>query len=261
VFRPRPDDPAWSEFRRQQVSLMLRRLYLRAKSLRPAIKVSAATIAFDACPPDFHQSRAYGDVFQDWPTWVQADLLDLNCLMDYKRDETPEQAAQYRRWLDFLALHRGSALAIVGQGSFINPPSGSLRQVSLALQRPELSGVCLFSYAQMAREGDRGDMVMELLRDRYFRRGVATPSVRSAEQKGLGWVTGLVSVGGKSDYVEVTLATNPPRLTHTDGAGFFAFLSVPRGEYQVSVPLGRGKTAAQPVRVVPGAACWVKISQ
>jgi uncharacterized lipoprotein YddW (UPF0748 family) len=261
LLRPRPDDPTWAEFRRQQISMMLRRLYITAKSRRPAIKVSAATIAFDECPADFRQSRAYNDVFQDWPTWALADLLDLNCLMVYKRDEAPEQAAQYRRWLDFLALHRGSALAVAGQGGFLNPPSGSLRQISLALQRRELSGVCLFSYAQMAREGDRGEMLAELLRDRHFRRGIPTPTIPSPEQKGLGWIAGTATVGGKSDYLEITLAGNPSRTTHTDGSGFFAFVSIPKGEYQVSVPLGRGKKAPQSARVIPGKVSWVRIEQ
>jgi len=259
LFRPRPDDPAWSDFRRQQVSLMLRRLYITVKSRRPTIKVSAATIAFDQCPSDFHQSRSYADVFQDWPTWVLADLLDLNCLMAYKRDEAPEQAAQYRRWLDFLALHRGNALAVIGQGSFINPPSGSLRQISLALQRPELSGVCLFSYAQPAREGDRGEMLFDLLRDRHFRRGVPTPTLPSPEQKGLGWIAGTASVDGKSDYLDVSLASDPLRTTHTDGSGFFAFVSVPRGDYVVSVPVSRSRKLTQSIRVVPGKVSWVRV--
>ena len=261
LFRPRPDDPEWSEFRRRQVSFMLRRLYITAKSYRPSIKVSAATIAFDECYPDFRQSRAFGDVFQDWPRWVLADLLDLNCPMIYKRDHVPEQAEQYRRWLDFLALHRGSALAIAGQGSYLNAPSGSLRQISLALQRPAISGVCLFSYAQLAREGDRGEMLADLLRDRYFRRGVPTPNIPSAERKGLGWVAGTATVGGKSDYIEVTLSTDPPRTTHTDGSGFFAFMSVPKGDYQVSVSLSRGKKALESVSVVPGRVRWMRLVQ
>ena len=261
LWRPRPDDPTWGEFRRQQVSMMLRRLYITAKSRRPAIKVSAATIAFDDCNPDFRQSRAYGDVFQDWQRWVLADLLDLNCLMIYKRDHVPEQAAQYRRWLDFLAANRGSALAIVGQGSYINSPSGSMRQVSLALQYPEFSGVSLFSYAQLAAEGDRGEMLPELLRDQHFRPGVPTPTIPSPEQRGLGWIAGTATVGGKSDYIEMTLTTSPPRLTHTDGSGFFAFMSVPKGEYQVSVPLSPGKKATQSVQVVPGEVSWVRLPE
>jgi uncharacterized lipoprotein YddW (UPF0748 family) len=258
LFKPRSDDPAWSEFRRQQVSMMLRRLFIAAKARRPWIKVSAATIAFDQCDPDFKQSRAYYDVFQDWHTWVRADLLDLNCPMIYKRDHVAQQAQEYRRWLDFLAVNRGTAVPIVGQGSFINSPTGTLRQISLALQHPNLAGVCLFSFAQLAREGDRTDILADNLAGRYFRPNVSVPQLPPPEQSHFGWLAGYVA-GSRIDYVEVTLAANPPRTTHTDGSGFFAFMRVPVGEYQVSIALSRSKKVTQTARVAAGRVAWVRL--
>lgn len=257
--RPKPEDSAWSQFRREQVSAMLRRLYIVAKSRRPTVKVSAATVAFDDCESDFRQSRSFSDVFQDWQSWVREGWLDLNCLMVYKRDWVAEQAMQYRQWLDFLANNRGLSLPVVGQGSFLNSPSGSLRQISLALQHPTISGVCLFSYAQKAREGDRGDQLTEILRRRYFHRGVPTPKLLPPARLGYGWVGGNV-VSRSHDYVQVDLSTNPPRSTRTDGSGFFAFNRLPVGEYRISVSLGRRRKATKAVRVAAGKVTWVQIS-
>jgi hypothetical protein len=68
-------------------------------------------------------------------------------------------------------------------------------------------------------------------------------------------------VDGKSDYIEVTLASDPLRTTHTDGSGFFAFVSVPRGDYVVSVPVNRSRKLTQSIRVVPGKVSWVRVVQ
>jgi len=259
LLRPRPDDEAWSEFRRQQVSMMLRRLFMTTKAIRPNVKVSAATIAFDECKADFQQSRAFWDVFQDWQTWVRADLLDLNIPMIYKRDHVSEQARDYRGWLDFLALNRGTALPIVGLGSFINSPAGSLRQISLAYQHPELAGVCLFSYAQLAREGDGTSLLTDDLRLRYFTPGAPVPKLPSPGETPLGWIAGYVT-GTKNDYAEVLLETKPPRPTHTDGGGFFAFTRVPVGEYQVSVSTSRSRKVTQTVRVTAGKVAALRLT-
>ncbi|MCX8037457.1 MAG: family 10 glycosylhydrolase [Candidatus Sumerlaeia bacterium] len=259
LFRPRPDDAAWGEFRRQQVSMMLRRLYITTKAFRPTVKVSAATVAFDECKEDFKATRPYYDVFQDWQTWVRADLLDLNIPMIYKRDHVAAQARDYRQWLDFLAANRGTAIPVVGQGSFINSPAGTLRQIALAFQHTDLAGVCLFSYAQLVREGDRAETLMEGLRKTYFRPNVPTPAITPPDQMSTGWVAGVVG-GDRIDYVAVTLETRPPRSTHTDGSGFFAFMRVPVGEYEVKAALSRGQKVAQKVRVSAGKVSVIRLA-
>ena len=255
---PPPTDAEWGAFRREQIDAMLQRVYVIAKSRRPWLKVSAATIAFDECADDFRRSRAYADVFQDWRSWVRDGWLDLSCLMVYKREAVAEQAAQYRRWLGFLDANRGVAQALVGQGSFLNPPMASMRQVGLALQHPGLSGVCLFSYAQMANEGEPNDRLPALLRDGYFVQHMPPPAGPDPSQTGLGCVAGYVA-GKDRDHLPVTLSTNPPRSAWTDGSGFFAFNRVPVGEYRVTVSLGRRQTAVETVRVAAGAVAYARI--
>jgi len=257
--KPRPSDPAWAWFRRQQVTAMLRRLYITAKSRRPAIKVSAATVAFDECRSDFRKTRAFADVFQDWRRWALGGWLDINCLMIYKRDWVADQARQYREWLDFLAANRGLSQAVVGQGSYLNTPSGSLRQISLASQHPQIAGVSLFSYAQMARAGEHPEIFAQSLR-RYFHPRTHPPSPRSPERGGFGWIAGNV-IGPEHDTVAVALSgTDPPRKTLTDGSGFFAFTYVPAGTYELSVSTGGRSKNVKKVRVEAGKVAWVRLA-
>src|SRR5205814_204969 len=49
---PAPDDPQWSEWRRQQITQLVRRIYIEAKSINPGIKVSAAVIPWGRPPLD-----------------------------------------------------------------------------------------------------------------------------------------------------------------------------------------------------------------
>jgi uncharacterized lipoprotein YddW (UPF0748 family) len=256
---PAPTDPQWQQFRRQQIDAMLQRLYIRAKSIRPNIKVSAATIAFDLAPSDFQQSQAYATVYQDWKKWMQQGWMDLNCLMNYNREFVAKQALHYRQWTQFLVSNRGYALPIVGQASFLNDPVGSANQVAAALGTPGIGGVLLFSYAQLAKDTSQGGLLSEKLRNGHFKPNVPAPSLPSAAQQGYGWVGGKVGAG-TSDHVQVVLATNPVRQTFTDGSGFFSFTRVPPGQYKIGVAAPNTATAWQTVTVKAGKVSGLKMS-
>lgn len=43
---PQPDDPAWKQWRRDQVNNMVRKIYTSVQSVKPSVTVSAATIAW-----------------------------------------------------------------------------------------------------------------------------------------------------------------------------------------------------------------------
>ena len=47
---PAVSDPAWAQFRRDQVTALVRQIYLRAFAIRPSIKVSAALIIMGERP-------------------------------------------------------------------------------------------------------------------------------------------------------------------------------------------------------------------
>lgn len=249
--KPKPDDPEWSDFRRNQINATLVRLYAIAKSRRPSIRVSAATVAFDDLPADFKKSRPYYDALQDWPAWNRSGWLDINCLMAYKREGVAEQAKQYRQWLGFLAKNHGFAAPIVGQGSFLNSPAASLRQVNMALKDDDLAGVSLYSYAQLAAKESQGPLFAENLRHRYFEAGRLPPVHYALDQTKYGWVAGTVA-GTNVDGIAVTLSTAPEKKVWTDGSGFFAFNNVLPGEYKARAEIDRGRTAEGTVKVQAG---------
>ncbi|MDD5730982.1 MAG: family 10 glycosylhydrolase [Candidatus Omnitrophica bacterium] len=72
------DSPAWKNWKRGQVTELLKRLVDKTRGLRPGIQVSAT-----GCAPF---SRSYYEAFQDWPSWLQSGLIDYVTIMSYPID-------------------------------------------------------------------------------------------------------------------------------------------------------------------------------
>lgn len=76
---------AWTDWKRTQVTELLKLLVQKARALRPNIQVSAT-----GC---MSYARALHEAFQDWPSWLNTGLVDFVTVMNYSAD--PEE---YARW-------------------------------------------------------------------------------------------------------------------------------------------------------------------
>ena len=75
----------WNDWKRAQVTELLRLLTQRVRSIHPGIRVSAT-----GC---MSYERALYEAFQDWPSWVNGGLIDFVTVMNYSPDP-----AEYARW-------------------------------------------------------------------------------------------------------------------------------------------------------------------
>ena len=140
VGYPRTNDPLWNDWRREQVTNFVRRLYLSATAVKPRIKVSAALICFWTGPGasgGWEQTEAYYRVFQDWRAWAEEGILDLLAPMIYKREHVELERAQFDDWLAFTKeLARATNRhALPGLGVYVNSIEATLRQARRALAR------------------------------------------------------------------------------------------------------------------------------
>jgi len=69
----------WDDWRRSQLTLLVRRIAEGARSMRPEVAVSAAVLA--------DVERGYLVDFQDWIAWLDEGLLDFAVPMLYTRDQ------------------------------------------------------------------------------------------------------------------------------------------------------------------------------
>jgi hypothetical protein len=283
---PKSNDPRWNDWRREQVTSFVRRLTLEAKSIRPAIKVSAAVVCFGAGPRGnggFEATEPYARVFQDWQGWLEEGLLDLVLPMNYKREKLPAQSRQFDDWARFTidTAHANGRQAIVGLGAYLNPLTATLRQARRVLSHGA-DGVAFFSlarpragapatsdrarddFANAVRSGlsAAGDRYEPASNEPLFAVPVRTPPPRDS---GCGSMMGIAldPSGTPLDGAMVTvenLTTHQLRRARTDGNGFYGLLGLVPGHYRVLV-LGRESclvevTAGRVVRAdVPPPAC------
>ena len=138
---------AWNEWKRRQVSDFVKKCYLEAIYINPHIKMSTDTIGWMGGNPntDFTGVRCYYDVCQDHKSWMENHFIDVNVLMNYKRDWTGlladvgyrykgypfgNQQADHRIWSDWLgSMQTSSGTHVVdGIGGYMNVMQGILDQ-------------------------------------------------------------------------------------------------------------------------------------
>ncbi|MDD5042122.1 MAG: family 10 glycosylhydrolase [Candidatus Omnitrophica bacterium] len=69
---------AWDNWKRQQVTNLVRKISNLVKVKSPDLEVSCAVIPFT--------ERAYSNAFQDWSDWLQEGIVDYVVMMSYTRD-------------------------------------------------------------------------------------------------------------------------------------------------------------------------------
>jgi hypothetical protein len=157
---PDPWDASWDQWRRDQVTALVRRIYLETIAIRPEVKVSASTITFFRAPASvggFANTEAYSRVFQDWDGWMRQGILDLNTPMVYKpvagtnAATNADNARQFTEWTEFARANQHARQAAIGIGVYLNPFEKSLPQLAetrvASADGARAVGQSLYSYA------------------------------------------------------------------------------------------------------------------
>ena len=151
---PAPNNAQWNQWRRDQVTNIVRRVYLEALQIKPTLKISAALIAFGgigSAETAWNSAEANWRVYQDWRAWTQEGILDIAIPMVYKAEHTATVRPQYDQWDAWLRSHLYNRAGMMGQGALVNAIEGTLRQTRRTLTPAagptNLSGIIYFSMA------------------------------------------------------------------------------------------------------------------
>jgi len=132
---PAQNDPLWNQWRRDQVTNVVRRIYLNSIAINPQVKISGSLIAFGGGPTteaSWNSAEAYWRVYQDWRAWTEEGILDIAAPMAYKAEHTASIRPQWDQWSEWTKNHAYNRSTILGQGGLVNAIEGSLRQVRRA---------------------------------------------------------------------------------------------------------------------------------
>ena len=281
---PAPDDEAWTRWRRQQVTQLMRRISIEARAIKPRIKVSAATIAWGLPPTslaDFGNVAPMQRVFQDWQGWLAEGLLDLAVPMNYAREHDDRVRGWFNGWIAWEKRHKAGRQLAVGIGGYLSAPEGVLAQVSRVRApdgRNRADGVSFFSYYQPSMAPATAaaprasvpagstpppppaapDRLDYLIRGAgtapaAFTGPVPVPPMPWIERPTHGFFAGSVTdsagtaLEGRTIRIRRTGWFRRTRKTASDANGWFGMTKLSPGKYDVRLEDARGR--ARPERV------------
>jgi uncharacterized lipoprotein YddW (UPF0748 family) len=253
--QPSRSDAAWLQFRRDQVTALVRKVYLSTMAIKPHVKISADTITWAPGPTSdlswTNSSAAYTSVLQDWRSWMQEGMLDLNIPMAYFRQNT--HPTDYANWINFARDRAFNRHVVIGPGIYLNSLSNSLIQMRMT-RIPTgggnvAHGICGYSYAvptsnNLARSTflaaltqTNTSRLYETNTQPIFATRVPTPNMPWKTAPTRGHLKGFVYGGSTTnplDRITVTVTGTVQRTTFTDATGFYGFVDLPPGNYGVS---------------------------
>ncbi len=254
---PERNEPLWKDWRRQQLTQLVRRLRVALLETNPKVLLSAALIPWGDGPADeasWVKTAPYNRVFQDWHNWRREGLLDLTVPMNYDRESRAEHAAFFDHWIAFEKTHRYRSRLIIGLGAYLNTipqTEAQLRRALAASEKvPAPDGICFFSYAWFrgATAANKRPTLEELCAmltqgaDAPFAQPAPVPKLPRVDEpmEGTiaGWVMGAQPIPLDSQQVRIEpLDGRDPFPVRTDGNGFFAAVALKPGRYRVIDPM------------------------
>jgi uncharacterized lipoprotein YddW (UPF0748 family) len=270
--QPGPGDPDWCQFRRDQVTALVRKVYLSAFALKPQLKISAGTIAWPPAPVAETQwaksSAAYNLVLQDWRGWMEEGILDMNMPMMYYRQTTPHYATSFAQWLKFAKDHRYSRHLVISPGIYQNAVSNTIIQIRMTRERTtagvQADGVCMYSYAiqtteKLPREVFTAAVTQPSKYDSssvsVFAQPVPTPDMPWKRKPVNGHLKGFVSGGDLTNTLDgatITVTGPKKRNLTSDATGFYGAVDLPPGTYTIVTSFPEYASATNTCGVVAG---------
>ncbi len=123
---------SWDEYRRNQITDLVERIYVGVKRRRPEVLVSAAVF------PNARESIIYQ--FQDWEGWLRRGIVDVVAPMAYNPSD-----GLFADAISNAVEVSGSERVWAGVGVHLTTYEGTLSKIEIA-QRIGVRGFLLFSY-------------------------------------------------------------------------------------------------------------------
>ena len=252
--RPKTDDSQWSAFRREQVTEMVRRIHTDVKAIKPKVVLSVAAAAMGAPGSEFEECTAFSRLHQDWSSWMRDGLIDALFLMNYRREGDAGQAKSFRSWNTLAASVASGRYVVAGQGSYLQNAAVSLQQLRDALLTPGLAGVAVYSYACPSSRSAECNSFWSGLNNSLFTRPAPPPTPKWIVYPSEGVLSGRVYEKSGRAFDSAVVAINGPskRMMRSDGSGFFSFIGVPPGRYNLRATLAQGRQFDATAVVIPG---------
>jgi uncharacterized lipoprotein YddW (UPF0748 family) len=172
---PDPKDPKWIEWRRDQVTELLRKTREAVRAARPGTLVSAAAITYgtpaESAEAFVKTSTPGAAALCDWLRWGREGIVDFIALMNYKAAAT--RANEFEGWTKFALENKGQAKVVVVVGGWLNSSKHTAALMLLPIFDARADGVGLYSYHQPAAGGELPEAAFSVIRSVLKKESVA----------------------------------------------------------------------------------------
>lgn len=164
---------SWTEWRADQVTRFVEKVYQIVSEINPQIKLSAAVI------PEVREAAYYKG--QNWPKWLNDGLVDFVVLMSYSHDWSKIQ----KQVTQATAATNNKRFVVAGLGvwrqtlSEISQNISALRKLMANEKYSALKGFALFSYDHLKDKPN----FLKVLREKVFSFEAEQPKMPWKKQK------------------------------------------------------------------------------
>jgi uncharacterized lipoprotein YddW (UPF0748 family) len=258
---PEPLDAQWVQWRRDQVTALVRRIYLTVTAIDPRLRVSAALSTSGSAPlsdDDWYARTPYLQQLQDWRAWLEEGILDLGVPMTYLDQDTA--SGQFAKWIEWQKDRQYDRGVVVGTGLYLNDVPDSLAQWQQVRQPSALGhkalGMCGFSYATPSDDGTPRRTFVNAAVTGVFTQPAPPPPIPWKDTPTLGHLMGTVTQTPSClnlDGYTLTLTGPQTRTLLTDGSRWFGAVDLLPAQYLLTAEVVTGGlTATLPITVVAG---------
>lgn len=235
---PEDSDLQWKNWRRRQITNLVRRIYVETKVIKPDVKISVCGIIWGDPDLPYAQSAGYNRALQDWVAWMNEGIVDIHIPMNYRRESKPNHKEDLRKWIKFCAKNNGGRLYVNGLGNYLNSIPESIAQVEAGSENGA-HGSCLFRFGVNNNEDKPYGDLLKSLRESPWKKPVKVPATPWLQKPETGMIRGVVVKGrNKSPVQDIkVILGKDDAVVHTDGSGNFYFVNLAPGEKMITVDL------------------------
>ncbi len=241
--QPAGGDPDWEDWRRENVTKAVKKIYVKSAMADPQVILTADTVnwGFNYDPSDYPFSSAYAGVFQDWVGWLEEGILDYNALMNYSTSDS-----RFEGWTDLSLANDDKRGSIIGIGAYLQDSVQDSMDQLLYAREAGADGLNIYDWDSEvnAANASRADFY-QALRTQVFTTWVDPPEATWKTQPTTGIFEGTVTLDGEPlDHATVRIQGEPGTETTTDGSGWFAILDAGVGSSVLEASFGPDETTA-----------------
>ena len=260
--QPTYTDEQFKQWRRDQVTAVVRQIYARIQEAKPQVKLSGSFVTWNPSPTTstragFMATRPYYDVYSDWDSWIQEGIVDMAVPMTYYN--WASLPSDYTRWMNFEKDRKGNRHMVVGPGIYLNSLTNAINELLMTREASPAGnyaqGFSGYSYRVPYASGTWAGFAPSLVAQvTPGKTNIPAMPWKSNPTKGhmMGTVT-LASSGAWADGATVSITGPESRTMYTDGTGFYAFIDLTPGSYQITASKTGYPGASAAVTVALGA--------